>query len=771
MDKDIFKEAKRLHRLGFAIIWLKPKSKRPVESGWTTGPRKPWAYLASTYKNGYNVGVRTGQPSKVEGGYLACIDVDVKDPKCLRDAESCLLGLVGSAHWPEVRSGSGKGSRHLYCRTREAFKMVTVAKHEGWEICIYSDGRQMALPPSVHPDTGRTYAWKNPLEGELPELDGGVVDKCSIQVSTKGSVAGRAGAAGVVGKKANSGAKTPREAEERSDSLEGSFDFKVVPVDLDWRVEISDKVLKGIKDGTDIVDRSGFLLPAASALYSAGLCRDEILSVLTDHSNFLAACAYDHAQTRDRTKAAEWLWKYTVRKVFAERSAASVFSKVPPGGRGGSGADSVEPLTAEQIEEQTAEILADINWKQNLSKTKQGYVLPTVHNVVLILKNDVDSTIVRRNEFAFRDAYSVGTPWGGVKNASLTDDDTAKIKHWFGSTWGMEPGNGPISDALTVIACDNAFDPVRDWLDGIPEWDGVNRLDTWLIDHFGASGDPEYLGQVFRKWLTAMVMRIYRPGAKFDWMPIFEGAQGVGKSSFGRVLVGDEYFLDWLPNLGDKDAALGLQGMWAVEMGELSQFRKNELEIIKAFLTRTVDKFRPPHGKKLIESPRRCVFFGTTNKSEYLRDDSGNRRFKPVKVGKLDFECLRADRMQLFAEALVHARKSSELDLELTGQARVFELEIHQEKMVEDESVMMAESMQDFLQKSAEKREGFDLNKFRISDLFSGVGPLGKWRSDTRNLMFASKMLKKVGAEKRFVKGYSYWKLDPGPTHQEEDFI
>lgn len=738
----VLKEAKRLYRLGFAIIWLHPKGKRPIESGWTTGDRKPWAYLQSTYKEGMNVGVRTGQPSKVGGGFLACIDVDIKDPACTKAAMTKLAELQGGQELPEVRSGSGNGSRHLYAWTKSHFKMITVAKEEGWEICIYSDGRQMALPPSIHP-SGKPYTWAGLSMEAIPEM---TFEGVESVVKAKKAKAG-------VGQLAPEGS-------------EADFEFIVSDVDIDW-LPISAKILGGITDGLDVVDRSNFLLPAAVALHSAGLNENEVLSVLTSPDHFISGCAFDHAQTKDRKAAARWLWRYTVRKVFADRQGSTVFDKVE--GDGG-----YTRLSGEAVEKQTAEILSEINWRQNLSRAKNGKLLSSINNVITILEKDVDLAVVRRNEFAFRDAYSIDTPWGGTKNSSLTDDDTAKIKNWFDHKWGIEPNNGTINDALTVIACLNSYDPVRNWLDDLPTWDGVSRLDSWLIDHFEAQGDPEYLAQVFRKWMTAMVMRVYRPGAKFDWMPIFEGAQGIGKSSFGRVLVGDQYFLDWLPNLGDKDAALGLQGMWAVEMGELSQFRKNELETIKAFLTRTVDKFRPPHGKKLIESARRCVFFGTTNRAEYLRDDSGNRRFKPVKVGRLNFEQLRADRDQLFAEAKMWHEKSREMDLELDGQARVYEAEIHQEKMVEDESDLMLETIVDFIKTEPE----FDFKKFRVLDLFGGgCGVLGRWRPDSRNMVFASKALIKLGGKKRFIKGRSHWKLpgvggseEGGPTPAEVDF-
>ncbi len=379
----------------------------------------------------------------------------------------------------------------------------------------------------------------------------------------------------------------------------------------------------------------------------------------------------------------------------------------------------------------------------------------------MILKNQIDENVVKRDLFAYRDTYDCDTPWGGVKDAIIGDDDVAKIKYWLGVHFRFEPTDSVISDALTVLACQNAYDPVKDLLDGLPVWDQKPRLDTWLTNHFEAQGAPEYLAQVFRKWMFAMVLRVYQPGAKFDWMPIFEGTQGIGKSSFGRLLVGDRYFLDWLPNLNDKDSALSLQGMWGVEMGELSQFRRNELENIKAFITRTVDKLRPPYGRRLIESPRRCVFFGTTNRETYLTDETGNRRFKPIVVGNLDFTALRRDRVQLFAEAkwLYDQKIESEMTLELTGEAKIFERKIHHEKMVEDDSNAMLESMRDFVEKVDQKRVNFDLQKFRVMDLFEGVGPLARWKPENRNLMFAAKMLKKLGADSRFVKGRKTWRV------------
>jgi predicted P-loop ATPase len=795
---EIFKEAKRLHDMGLAIHWLHARSKRPIESGWTTGPRKEWNYLSETYTNDLNVGVRTGTPSKLKGGFLAIIDVDIKskERKHLLEVEADLLRLLGDVSiYPCVASGRGNGSRHYYCVSRLPFKTFNPAASDekirvkmpskkpskeeikaltsreidegwrlskAWEISFYSDGRQVVLPPSVHPDSGELYQWKKHLSkvSALPVLpeelyltaEGDDTDYNHASLNER---------VGVKGELAGAPTREAGQATERSEVA--ALDFRVEPVELSW-LPISDDVRDAIVDGKGVEDRSGYLLKASSALISAGLSQNEVLTVLTDPETFLGACGYEHAKTKNRARAAEWIYRYTVKKVSAERSAVGIFCHARD-------VKKLPKLSQEEIDEQTEELLAGWDWRKEIIRVGNGIPQKLVQNVVTIISNAVGEDVIRRDEFAYRDAYSYDTPWGGKKGDHVSDDDVQTIKYWLGSEWGFEPADNVISGALVVMAKQNAYDPVRNVLDALPEWDRVPRLDTWLASNFEAKGDPEYLAQVFRKWMVAMVMRVYQPGAKFDWMPIFEGAQGIGKSSFGRLLVGDKYFLDWLPNLNDKDSALSLQGMWGVEMGELSQFRRNELENIKAFITRTVDKLRPPYGRRLIESPRRCVFFGTTNRQTYLTDETGNRRFKPVVVGSLDFEALARDRIQLFAEAraLWIEKIETERSMELTGKAKIFEKQIHTEKMVEDDSNAMSEMMEKFLENVVAGRVNFDLEKFRVSELFEGVGPLQKWKPENRNLQFAAKMLIRLGGQNRKIRGSKYWNM---PFSEENaDFL
>ena len=409
-------------------------------------------------------------------------------------------------------------------------------------------------------------------------------------------------------------------------------------------------------------------------------------------------------------------------------------------------------------------------WQFNLDLTKNDSVRATLRNVIMILDNEIGEDFVKRDTFSIRDFYSYATPWHGKKDSAIVDEDITKIKYWLSQHSGFEPNNNTIGEALTFIAERNSFDPVVDSLNSLPPWDETPRIDTWLKRNFEAQGDDEYLAQVFRKWLCAMVIRAYEPGAKFDWMPIFEGEQGVGKSSFGRMLCGDKYFLDWLPDLMNKDSALALQGIWAVEMGELASFRKNEIEAVKAFLTRTVDKVRPPYGERWLESKRRCVFFGTTNFETYLRDDSGNRRFKPVKVGRLNFDALRAERVQLFAEAkwLYQTGFEREETLYIKGSAKAYEAIIQAEKMVSDEAELMADKLREFFAQELGKNEDerFALFKFKMIDLFASLTggrlapiPLSNWPLNSRNVQFAAKALRNLGCANWKSGGVKYWSL------------
>ena len=221
---------------------------------------------------------------------------------------------------------------------------------------------------------------------------------------------------------------------------------------------------------------------------------------------------------------------------------------------------------------------------------------------------------------------------------------------------------------------------VKDWLSALPAWDGVPRLDTLFVDYLGAE-DTEYVRAVARKSFAAAVARAMQPGVKYDTMPILAGPQGIGKSTLLRVM-GGAWFSDSLNTFEGKDAYELIQGSWILELGELNGLTKAEMNVVKQFLSKVADIFREPYGRRTAEHPRRCVFFGTTNEAEFLRDKTGNRRFWPVDCGKNPptkgvFTQLAEEVPQIWAEALL-AWKNGE-KLYLVGEAEKAALRAQQE--------------------------------------------------------------------------------------------
>lgn len=193
--------------------------------------------------------------------------------------------------------------------------------------------------------------------------------------------------------------------------------------------------------------------------------------------------------------------------------------------------------------------------------------------------------------------------------------------------------------------------PVREYLEGL-KWDGKHRVRRWLIDYLGAVNDsPEYVEAIGEAWMISAIARIFLPGCKADHVLILQGPQGIMKSSALAILAG-EWFSDATLNLDSKDALISLRGAWIVELAELASLGRSAVDSIKAFITRRVDRYRPPYERNIIDQPRECVFAGTVNDDQFLRDETGNRRFWPVEVVHVDEVALRADRDQLWAEAM-----------------------------------------------------------------------------------------------------------------------
>ena len=239
----------------------------------------------------------------------------------------------------------------------------------------------------------------------------------------------------------------------------------------------------------------------------------------------------------------------------------------------------------------------------------------------------------------------------------VTDADVCAVQTWLQWFGFRKLGKATTHEAIDKHARDHSLHPVREYLNGL-KWDGTPRLGTWLADYLGAEKN-EYTKQIGTMFLIGMVARIFKPGCKLDYMPILEGPQGLLKSTMCALLAGPSYFSDQLPDITTKEAFQHLRGKWLIEVAELRAYSRAAIDHFKEFLTRDTERYRPPWGRKEVHEPRQCAFIGTTNKSLYLKDETGNRRFWPVKTGEFKLDDLRRDRDQLFAEA-VHRFKQGE---------------------------------------------------------------------------------------------------------------
>jgi predicted P-loop ATPase len=251
---------------------------------------------------------------------------------------------------------------------------------------------------------------------------------------------------------------------------------------------------------------------------------------------------------------------------------------------------------------------------------------------------------IRFNEFSQGVEKTHGGWW--------TDQDDRLTTEWLQHNGIFVPVE-IAGQAVQTVARDYLFHPVRDYLNSL-KWDGVKRIDTWLCRYLGVPSS-DYSFAVGSRWLISAVARVCSPGSKVDCCLILEGLQGLKKSTALKIL-GGEWFTDEIADLGSKDSALQTMGVWIIEIAELDSMSRGDVGSIKAFISRTTDRFRPPYGRNLITAPRQCVFAGSVNNSTYLRDDTGGRRFWPAACFRIMIDELQRDRDQIWAEAVVRYR-------------------------------------------------------------------------------------------------------------------
>lgn len=305
------------------------------------------------------------------------------------------------------------------------------------------------------------------------------------------------------------------------------------------------------------------------------------------------------------------------------------------------------------------------DWDTDLLKNKQGAYVPCLGNVTLILTHDPNW----RNVFAF-DAFGgrvvkMKAPPQFKKTGPETEElgdwtraDSSRAAVWITHTYNFPVQSHVVEEAVQVIAEQWTMHPVKDWLNE-QQWDRRGRLDDFLIRVAGAKDTP-YVRAVTKNFFLSAVARIFQPGCKVDTMLILEGEQDSGKSWIFKILCGEAWFFDSAFDPGSKDSYQVLRRKWFIEWAELDGMSRSEVSRIKAFMSSPKDTYRPSYAKQSVDVPRQCVFVGTVNPdgAGYLNDPTGERRFWPVTVGKIDLKAVREERGHLWAEAYVRYKQN-----------------------------------------------------------------------------------------------------------------
>lgn len=775
---NILAEAKRLHALGFAVHWLRSKSKVPYFPGWTRGGRATLSDLLASYKKGMNYGVRLGHASElVEGTFLAVIDVDVKSdkPHHRKEAEKALFKLFPEViDGPYIHSGRGNGSAHYYVRLKspisgdeckaQSKEMVQVlmpstptnrAEEEtlgledlargvrlrkAWEVSLLSEGRQCVLAGSTHPDTGKLYEWGRPIEDveDIPILK---------NVVTEAS-------------------KTAKETAKPAKAGEAVKDWAFEDVDV-TTLGLKQEQVDAIRDGVNVQDASAKVYELTLALLSRGVSEEKIVSIFTDKTYHLGHTAFKHARTKNRRYAATWIERYCLRKAKTKIGGTDFdFEELDQ--------PSDEELKRERSgkpkkEKQNPDVVLwpvgfsqpPTAWEKQLELQSRGKALaPLVKavysNVLLILLNSCeDANFLIYDTFSLNAYYTCDTPWGKKKNEqrSAGKEDALLIKSWLHAKYEMVPSLQMVEELLESFTTQNSHHPVQEYLEAL-EWDGVSRIERAMKTYLGAVMPEPYLSNVSKKLFIGAVKRIFEPGSTFQYMVVLEGEQGIGKSTAIALLASKRWFLDALPNLHDKDAALYLHGTWLCEMAELAALSKSGDNPTKAFITRDTDRFRPPYGARRQDFPRSTLFIGTTNYRDYLTDPTGNRRYWPVHCEgvmlsgsdkpTIDFEALERDRDQLWAEAVSEYLWGNE-KLFLSGVALKQAERIQELARTEDEIDLMVEEFR-LWEQNYVKEEGKVPTNLTMSELFKGAFVL--FKADRASMMRAAHALRQLGYEK-----------------------
>lgn len=712
-DQGVLSAIGPLTDAGFCLHWLHPRQKRPIGDDWSTKPFADAATLRRRHSPGNNLGVRLGLLSAVGSGYLHVIDLDIRewaDP-AEAHAELAGLGFPSLKGFPSVISGSGGASRHVYFISDKhfsskkllkspGFRMVfdpakgrDVKKHD-WEIELFGTGKQVAMPPSIHPDTGLPYRWEVEFDfamlalGIEPFISAAAIEKVGISEHVEvdpADIKPRLGLEFEEAEKILSYLPLDFYCEDRDgwvqvgmalhhefgdDGYDLWCEFAQQSPKYDEKTQKT--VWKSFKEKPNSI-RMASLKAVANAARLQDAFDEEDDEDEDDDSPVDPAQVADYlALLNDGVAGAG------EKDPFDALLEAALNGGAPQAAENG----PVDPLDAIFDTASTpAAATNGLHWTSLLQINEEGAVKATLHNLELICKNDPrlaglaqynqfkQETVQRRDpgrkrkrrETQPKEVRQLEGPMWTVQdkiNGDLwSDSRDAAIRSILEAPetqggYGIKISDRDLRSAIDLAALDSGFHPVREYLESLT-WDGTPRAETLFIDYLG-SPDNSYHRSTARLMLIGAVTRIFEPGHKFDFAVILEGLQGKRKSTFVETL-GRKWFAELDGDFHDTKQMVELmQGAWIMEIPELTGFSRADVRAIKAFISRREDKARLAYDRRARVFPRQAIFVGSTNDSEYLRDDTGGRRFWPTKcnIAEIPIEHLSANVDQIWAEAL-----------------------------------------------------------------------------------------------------------------------
>lgn len=704
-ESEVLSAAKRYIENGLAVHWLHRRAKNPVGKDWQNAPVHTLETLTAEYRTGYNIGIRPGEHSHTPAGYLHVFDLDIRKPELAAEAWAVLL-----KRWPQARSapyvisgsrdetGAVAESRHVYVITPAPLRSMTLGHSEGfsmvfdpkkgrdvkkwdWSVDLFGAPRQAVLPPSVHPDSGENYIWGREFDWDLLELGVGPVvsaelveswgareDDLNLDDDDDLMALARSAPMGLSETEIESTlADLPEDWIEDHDlwvqagmALHHEYGGSQIGFEkwCQWARQSEKFDLKDHKTRWKSFKGRGTPVRMATLIKAAG--ENRLAVAHADFDDLLGDVAIPMSGQN----------ALTVVSTDVDDDLADLLGPT----------DSIAPGASG-----LSDIVVDPEWRSHFHRNEEGQLKSTLHNIKLIMRNDSRMrNVLAMNEFT-QDVVIMKTPpafklkksspkpivqldsgiWkitDIVNGRMWSDSHAAAVRAMIEAPerqggYGVSAKKMDMVDALDIVAHERSFHPVRDYLNSL-KWDGVSRAERLWIDYVGAP-DDNYHREAAQLWLLGAVTRVFEPGHKFDFVPILEGVQGKRKSTFFRIMA-----RDWFAELeGDFHDTQGMvekmQGAWIMEIPELQQFGKAEITIIKGFISRQTDKVRLAYRRNASEFHRQCVFGGSTNEDEYLRDATGGRRFWPIacQANEIDTDKLIENVDQIWAEVVVVYRQ------------------------------------------------------------------------------------------------------------------